>query len=153
MNLKFSAAAAVTLAVTLALTGCGAPSAPANGGSRGGSPAPEASAPTGSGSELALPDTFPKNDVPLIEGDLAYTQDLGTGWVVYVHRDDFLAGYQEAVGLLDGAGFTGQTINQDDTGAVGQWVSDLVTVNLSAGDGSDLGVGPSVGYTVVKNGE
>lgn len=61
--------------------------------------------------------------MPLIEGDVAYSQDLGTGWVVYIHRDDFLAGF----------------------------TSDAYTVNLSAGDGADLGVGLSVGYTVVKN--
>ena len=105
----------------------------------------------GGAGELVLPDTFPA-DVPLIEGDLAYVQDLGTGWVVYIHRDDFLAGYEEAKGLLTAAGFAGDTVNQDDTGAVGQFTSDAYTVNLSAGDGSDLGVGPSVGYTVVKNG-
>jgi hypothetical protein len=142
------------------LTGCGTPSAGGgatgdNGAATSGPAAPDDGGDTGgdSGGELALPDTFPTDQVPLIEGDIAYSQDLGTGWVVYIHRDDFLAGYEEAKDLLTGAGFTGDTINQTDAGAVGQFTTDLLTVNLSAGDGADLGVGPSVGYTVVKNGE
>jgi hypothetical protein len=146
--------AVALLASALLLTGCGAPAAPTTGvtGDNGAATSGPADPGTGGG-EIALPATFPTDQVPLIEGDLSYAQDLGTGWVVYVHRDDFLGGYDEAAGLLDGAGFTGDTINRDDTGATGQWVSDLLTVNLSAGDGTDLGVGPSVGYTVVKNGE
>jgi hypothetical protein len=145
---------AAMLVIALALTGCAA----AGGG--GGETGDDGAATSGpapteeqSGGELTLPATFPTDQVPLIEGDLAYSQDLGTGWVVYIHRDDFLGGYEEAKNLLTEAGFSGETINQDDTGAVGQFTTDLLTVNLSAGDGSDLGVGPSVGYTVVKNGE
>ena len=111
--------------------------APADGGDGGG--------------ELALPASVPTGDVPLIEGDIAYAQDLGTGWVIYIHRDDYNAGYEEAKGLLLDAGFTGDTVNQDDTGSFGQFTSDSYTVNLSSGDGADLGVGLSVGYTVVKN--
>ncbi|CAN5384610.1 hypothetical protein BH09ACT4_BH09ACT4_05090 [soil metagenome] len=139
----------------LALTGCGTPASPSaggSGGSGGATSAPPAPGDGGSlGGELAIPDTFPTSEVPLIEGDVAYAQDLGTGWVVYIHRDDFLAGYEEAKGLLTGAGFAGDTVNQTDAGAVGQFTTDTYTVNLSAGDGTDLGVGPSVGYTVVKN--
>jgi hypothetical protein len=144
---------AAMLVVALALTGCGA--AGGGGGTtndEGGSsstPVPEEQ-PAG---ELSLPETFPADQVPLIEGDLAYSQDLGTGWVVYIHRDDFVGGYDEAKSLLLDAGFAGETVGQDGTGAVGQFTTDLLTVNLSAGDGADLGVGPSVGYTVVKNGE
>ena len=143
--------AAVALAAAILLSGCGAQGAPANGGSGGDSPAP--SQPAGTGGELSLPDTFPTDQVPLIEGDIAYAQDLGTGWVFYIHRDDFLGGYDEAVGLLEGAGFTGATAGRDDSGATGQWTTNALTVNLSAGDGTDLGVGPSIGYTVVENGE
>jgi hypothetical protein len=119
------------------------------GGAATSGPAPADGGDTGG--ELALPATFPTADVPLIEGDLAYAQDLGTGWVVYIHRDDYNAGYEEAKGLLTGAGFSGDTINQDDTGSTGQFSNESYTVNLSAGDGADLGVGLSVGYTVVKN--
>ena len=146
------------LVTLLALSGCGLPGSPApantgdNGAATSGPADPGGGTDPGTG-EATLPATFPTDQVPLIEGDIAYAQDLGTGWVVYIHRDDFLGGYDEAKGLLTGAGFAGDTINQDDTGAVGQFTSDLLTVNLSAGDGSDLGVGPSVGYTVVKNGE
>jgi hypothetical protein len=145
---------AALLVVALALTGCGAPATGGDGAATSGpAPTDEQTGDEQTGGELSLPATFPTDQVPLIEGDLAYSQDLGTGWVVYIHRDDFLGGYEEAKNLLTDAGFSGETINQDDTGAVGQFTTDLLTVNLSAGDGSDLGVGPSVGYTVVKNGE
>jgi hypothetical protein len=142
------------LVVIVALAGCGAtPSpAPANTGENGAAtsgPAPQPGTVTG---EIALPVTFPSDEVPLIEGDLLFAQDLGTGWSVYVARDDFLGGYEEAAGLLTGAGFAGGTVNQDATGAFGNFTSDAYTVNLQAGDFADLGIGPSVGYTVVKQG-
>ena len=146
------ALAAVVL-IPAMLAGCSGPTpTPANTG--GGGAATSGPAPAdggGTGGELALPATFPAAYVPLIEGDLVYAQDLGTGWVVYIHRDDYNAGYEEAKGLLTGAGFSGDTINQDDTGSTGQFSNESYTVNLSAGDGADLGVGLSVGYTVVKN--
>jgi hypothetical protein len=144
---------AALVLIPAVLVGC-SPSATPGGGNTGDNgaatsgPAPEDG---DSGGELTLPATFPSADVPLIEGDLAYVQDLGTGWVIYIHRDDFNAGYEEAKGLLLDAGFTGETANQDDTGSFGQFTSDAYTVNLSSGDGADLGVGLSVGYTVVKN--
>jgi hypothetical protein len=145
-------ATGVVLLAVLLLSGCGlggAP-APANTGENGA--ATSGPAPEGGTDEISLPATFPSDDVPLIEGDLLFAQDLGTGWSVYVARDDFLGGYEEATGLLTGAGFTGGTVNQDDTGAFGNFTSDAYTVNLQAGDFADLGIGPSVGYTVVKAG-
>jgi hypothetical protein len=151
-----TAAAVAALAAVLILTGCSAPTSTGGGNTGDNGAATSGPAPAdggGTGGEPVIPATFPADEVPLIEGDVAYAQDLGTGWVVYIHRDDFLAGYDEAKGLLTGAGFSGDTINQDDTGAVGQFTTATLTVNLSAGDGADLGVGPSVGYTVVKNGE
>lgn len=102
------------------------------------------------GGELAIPATFPTDEVPLIEGDVAVAQDLGTGWVVYIHRDDFLGGYEEAKDLLTGAGFAGDTVEQNDTGAFGQFTTEKYTVNLQAGDFADVGAGLSVGYMVVK---
>lgn len=154
MTIRFAGIATALLVTALALTGCGAPSS-GNGATDDNDAATSGPADEGVGDtgtdELSIPDTFPRDEVPLIEGDVAYSQDLGTGWVVYIHRDDFLGGYEEAKGLLTGAGFSGDTVNQDDTGAFGQFTSDAYTVNLSAGDGADLGVGLSVGYTVVKN--
>lgn len=148
-------AAAVGVLAVLLLSGCGlgGSPAPANTGDNGAAtsgPAPEDDG--GTSGEITLPATYPSDDVPLIEGDLLFAQDLGTGWSVYVARDDFLGGYEEAKGLLTGAGFTGDTVNQDDTGAFGQFQSDAYTVNLQGGDFADLGIGPSVGYTVVKKG-
>ncbi|MEO8261782.1 MAG: hypothetical protein ABI566_04360 [Pseudolysinimonas sp.] len=159
MRARLAALAAAALLASLVLTGCGAPSGGGSTGDNGAAtsgPADEGTdgdSSDGSGLEgqTTLPATYPSADVPLIEGDVVYAQDLGTGWVVYIARDDFNAGYDEAKGLLTGAGFAGDTVNQDDTGAFGQFTSDAYTVNLSSGDGADLGVGPSVGYTVVKN--
>ena len=155
--MKTAAVAAAMLVAALTLTGCGGPGSPTVGetgenGAATSGPADEGSdAGDGLGGETTVPATYPADDVPLIEGDVAYAQDLGTGWVVYIHRDDFLGGFDEAKGLLTGAGFAGDTVNATDTEAFGQFTSDTYTVNLSAGDGADLGVGPSVGYTVVKN--
>ena len=154
MSRRLAVVLAAALLIPAVLAGC-SPSATPGGGNTGDNgaatsgPAPEDGG--DSGGELTLPATFPTGDVPLIEGDLAYVQDLGTGWVVYIYRDDFNAGYEEAKGLLIDAGFTGETVNQDDTGSYGQFHTDAYTVNLSAGDGADLGVGLSVGYTVVMN--
>jgi hypothetical protein len=157
MSWRLAGVAAAFLISALALTGCGGavPSTGGNTGDNGAATSGPADQGTDGGDtgELAVPDTFPTDQVPLIEGDVVYAQDLGTGWVVYIARDDFNGGYDEAKGLLLDAGFSGDTINQTDDGSVGQFTTNLLTVNLSAGDGTDLGVGPSVGYTVVKNGE
>jgi hypothetical protein len=147
--------AAAALLTSIALTGCGGPPAPSGGntgdnGAATSGPAPADGGDTGT-DELSVPATYPQDDVPLIEGDVVFAQDLGTGWTIYIARDDFLGGYEEAKGLLTGAGFSGDTVNSDDTGAFGQFTTDAYTVNLQAGDFADLGVGPSVGYTVVKN--
>ncbi len=150
---RLTAALAAALLIPAMLAGCSAPGADSGGGNTGDNGAATSGpAPDGgdTGGGLSLPATFPTGDIPLIEGDLAYTQDLGTGWVIYIHRDDFNAGYEDAKALLLDAGFTGDTVNQDDTGSFGQFTSDTYTVNLSSGDGADLGVGLSVGYTVVK---
>ena len=152
---RMGIALAAAVLIPAMLAGCSGPTATPGGGNTGDNgaatsgPAPADGG--GAGGEATLPATFPTGEVPLIEGDIVYAQDLGTGWVVYVHRDDFNAGYEEAKGLLAGAGFAGDTVNQDDTGSFGQFTTDTYTVNLSAGDGADLEVGPSVGYTVVKN--
>jgi len=150
---KTAAAAAALLLAALTLTGCGGPGspAPANTGENGAATSGPADPGDGLGGETTVPATYPADDVPLIEGDVVYAQDLGTGWVVYIHRDDFLGGFDEAKGLLTGAGFAGDTVSATDSEAFGQFTTDTYTVNLSAGDGADLGVGPSVGYTVVKN--
>ena len=116
---KMGVALAAAVLIPAMLVGCSGPT-PTPGGETGGNgaatsgPAPADGGETGG--EVTLPATFPTGDVPLIEGDIVYAQDLGTGWVVYVARDDFTAGYEEAKGLLADAGFTGDTVNQDDTG-------------------------------------
>jgi hypothetical protein len=156
---RLSGVVAAILLTTIALTGCGgsaapsggntgdngaATSGPADGGGDGGTDAEDL------GGETTLPATFPVDDVPLIEGDIAYAIDLGTGWTVYIYRDDFLGGYEEAKGLLLDAGFTGDTIGQDDAGAFGQFTDDGYTVNLQGAD--DGSFGATVAYTVVKKG-
>lgn len=106
MTVRVAGIATALLVTALALTGCGAPSggngATGDNGAATSGPADEGDGDAGDGDtgtdELSIPDTFPRDEVPLIEGDVAYSQDLGTGWVVYIHRDDFLGGYEEAKG-------------------------------------------------------
>lgn len=151
MNARGVVLAATALAAALALTGCGVQGtpAPANTGHDGAATSGPADPGTG---EASLPETFPADEVPLIEGDVVYAQDLGTGWVVYIARDDFLAGYAEAKDLLTAAGYSGDTVGQDDSGAFGQFANDAYTVNVQGADAQNTGFGNAVGYTVVTKG-
>jgi len=160
--LALAAAGAMTAAV---LAGCSAPSAATHGGSggsSGGSDSSNSAAPsdspsdgtTGSGdgsdpNTYSIPATFPKA-VPIIEGDVVYSADLGTGWLLWLAHDDFNSGYTDAVSKLKDAGFTGDTAAQTDQGSVGQFSNDKFQVTVTAGD--DPTYGKAVSYTVVKLG-
>jgi hypothetical protein len=160
MMSRFSLAAA-TVAIALAvLAGCSAPNAlptEPDGGNGSSTEAPSTepsgeNVDTGDGADsgtYVIPPTFP-SDVPIIEGDVVYSADLGTGWILWLARDDFNGGYDEAKGLLTDAGYTGETAAQADEGSVGQFASDTYTITVTAGDDPDYG--KAVGYTVVLNG-
>ncbi|MBN9238457.1 MAG: hypothetical protein J0J03_02155 [Leifsonia sp.] len=136
----------VGLAVILSLAGCSAAPSTAPAAT------PEASAPGGPATGLegyeGLPDTFP-SDVPLIEGDVLYGIDVGTGWSIVIARDDIAAGYSDAEALLTAAGFAGSSSTTAD-GSFGAFDNDRYTVQITATDSADYG--PSVQYVVIKKG-
>jgi ABC-type phosphate transport system substrate-binding protein len=143
------AVGALSVAVLL-LTGCAA-----GGGSDvpSSDPAPTEDAGTGTGSDTGLggatevPENFPRDDVPLLDGEVVYVQDLGTGWVVAFASDDPVADYAVARDLLVGAGFETVLDQAQGDQAGGQFRTAGYTVNLSAAD--DPTLGPAVSYTVV----
>jgi hypothetical protein len=161
MSARVSAAAAVALAAALALTGCGASPASNTGGDAPAAPDP-ATQPSDSASDgttdtdgvdgaTTIPDTFPKDDVPLLEGDVAYATDLGTGWVIYIYRDDYFDAFDQAGQALTDKGFTGAEALGDDQSKFQQFTSDKYIVNLSAQDDPNS-FGKVVCYQVVING-
>lgn len=156
------AAAAVALGAALILTGCGAPAANTGGGDApaASDPATQPSDSSSDGSttdtdgvdgQNTIPAAFPKDDIPMIEGDVAYGTDLGTGWVVYLYRDDYLDAFDQAAQLLTDKGFTPGDAAGDATGKFQQFTSDKYIVNLSAQDDANS-FGKVVCYQVVLNG-
>ncbi|MCU1412266.1 MAG: hypothetical protein JWR04_2973 [Rhodoglobus sp.] len=156
-----SALVGLVLAASLALTGCSGvfggggtsgngQSGASDGGSDGGtSTDPGTDAGTGVEGYEGKPATFP-GDVPIIDGDVPFGVDLGTGWTVIVATDDIAAAYQDAEGRLTGAGFTSQLSSTTDDGSFGSFENDKYTVQVTATDTADYG--PSVTYLVVLKG-
>ncbi len=147
--------ATVALVVVLALGGCstgGTPSGASSGSSSssGGhsSPSPSASSHDSATGDATLPDSFPKDAVPLIDGTLLYTADLGTGWIVFIKADDFGSGYQDASGKLTDAGFSKSQEVVTDQGDVAGFSNDTYQIVVTAG--TDATYGKAVSYTVTK---
>jgi hypothetical protein len=139
-------AVGVALAALL-LAGCAAPVGEAPDPAPTEADAGGTSADEGTSSDVAIPPTFPRDDVPLIDGEVAFAVDLGTGWTVVIEADDVAAAYGDAAELLDGAGFETVANDASPDGTFGQFTSEKYTVNVSATDSPDFG--NSVSYTVV----
>lgn len=154
----------VTLAVaaSLMVTGCAAGGSPGGGtgggGSSGGSGGTSSDGTTtetdtettpGLDGYVGLPDTFP-SDVPVIDGEVVFGIDLGTGWSIVVATDDIVAGYTAAADKLTGAGFTSDVSSSTADGSFGSFSSAAFTVQVTATDSADYGT--SVQYVVIKNG-
>ena len=91
----------LALTLTVALTGCG-PTVTTTPGS------PDTS--TGSGdcsgdTTATLPDGFPSDEVPIIDGTLVEANHPGNIWAVWVASDDLVAGMANATQLLVDAGY------------------------------------------------
>ncbi len=148
MTIRAIAAPAALAFAALLLVGCAA-------GADTETDSPESSAPTqpapdsGTDGEVAIPATFPLDEVPLIDGDPVFAVDLGTGWTLIFPRDDFAEGYGEAALLLEGAGFSTVANNASSEGTFGQFTTEKYTVNLTAT--TDPTYGRSVSYVVVLN--
>ena len=156
-------AIALSVAALLTLAGCSF-GGPTGGGTGGGgqsgssdgsesSESTETSTETNSSEGLdgyeGKPATFP-TDVPIIDGDVVFGVDLGTGWTVIVKTDDVAAAYTNAEAKLTGAGFTAQISSTEPTGSFGSFSSDKYTVQVTSADSADYG--PSVTYVVILNG-
>jgi hypothetical protein len=150
---------AVAIAAGFALTGCsvgGSPTAVSStaASSSGGHSSPSVSASSddagtdSSDADATLPKTFPKDDVPLIDGKLVYTADLGTGWIVFIKADDFGDAYKDASGKLTDAGFSKSQEVATDQGDVAAFTTDKYQVIVTAG--TDATYGKAVSYTVTK---
>ena len=157
-----AAVVCLVLAACLAMSGCS--STPTDGSTGGGTAGggtsgqsddgntdTETDAGTNSGLDQyqGLPETFP-TDIPLIEGDVAFGIDLGTGWSVVIPVADLAAAYADASSKLTGAGFTAQVDQSSDEGSIGVFLSDKYQINVTSADSPDYG--PSITYVVVING-
>ena len=89
----------LALTLTLALTGCGDDATPA-------ADDPGTSTETGDGTTtVSLPDGFPSDEVPIIDGTLVQATHAGNIWAVWVASDDLVAGMADATQLLVDAGY------------------------------------------------
>jgi hypothetical protein len=138
----------VALAALL-LAGCSTGEGTAGTPTTDPAPTDQTDTDTGLDGATEIPDSYPGDEVPLIDGEVAFAIDLGTGWTVVIVAEDFAAGYGEAADLLDAAGFDEVANDASPTGTFGQFTTETYTVNVSATDSPDFG--NSVSYTVVLN--
>lgn len=159
------------LAASLTLTGCsGLLGGGASGGSggtsgngqsggsggtdgSGGKPSATAEPSTDDSTGLqgyeGKPPTFPA-DVPIIDGDVPFGIDLGTGWTVIVKADDLVAAFQSATDKLTAAGYTSLMSSTTDDGSFAAFDNDKYSVQVTATDNSEYG--SSLTYLVVLKG-
>jgi hypothetical protein len=148
MRRPIALAGAVVLAGIL-LAGCATGGAgPASPGEEP-DPSPAATAPGSAeaSGDVTIPDSYPRDDVPLADGDPVFAVDLGTGWTVILATDDLAAGFADAAGRLEAAGFTAQSHTATDDGEFSQYTDPGYIVNLTAA--TDPTYGKVISYTVV----
>lgn len=152
----------LVLGASLALTGCSGLLGGGGTGDSGGtggngqsgagsneSPTADADPPAEVEGYEGVPTSFP-GDVPIIDGDVPFGVDLGTGWTVIVATDDTTKAYQDAEAGLTGAGFTSQLSSTTADGSFGVFENDKYTIQLTGANNNQYG--PSVTYLVVLKG-
>ena len=143
---KGTIVAAVAIAVSLALAGCASePPAPESTSAGTATPIESSSATSTPSESLDLPKDFPK-DIPLLDGDVVVSNDLGTGWVVWLHSIDAASDFAAASEVLTAAGFENTVTTADGDAFFAAFTNDAYQIQLTAGDDPTYGV--SVGYTV-----
>jgi hypothetical protein len=146
--MKLINVAALVLA-TLALSAC-ATGDPVPSESAAVSSAPvQAPEPAASGDEadaLTLPDDFPTDDVPLVEGELIVANGLSGGWSVWVASNDVANDFAAATELLVAVGFDNTVTNSDGESFFGTFSGEKYQVQVTAGD--DPTYGTAVTYTI-----
>ena len=137
---------AAALAVTLALAGC-ATEEPAPKSTSAGTATPIESGPATStpAPSLDLPKNFP-SDIPLLDGEVVVSNDLGTGWVVWIHSIDAASDFAAASEVLTTAGFENTVTTAEGDSYFATFTSAKYQIQLTAGD--DPTYGMSVGYTI-----
>ena len=140
------------LAASLALTGCFAsPSVTGGGtggsgqsgqgdGTDGGTTTTSPPEQTDRGDFAGLPAGFPSDEIPLIEGEVVFGMDLGTGWTAVVAVDDLTTGFQDASQRLKTAGYTALAESVSADGAFGAFENDTYQVQVTASENPDYGL-------------
>lgn len=79
-----------------------------------------------------VPDGFPTDQVPLVDGEIVGGAGGpgGSGWAVQV-RIDGIERFEEAGTLLTDAGYTGNISNSDATSGFGTWTGPAYTVTIT----------------------
>jgi hypothetical protein len=149
------------LAASIALAGCslipspGGGSGGSDGSGQSGSSSDGSGTSTNPGTDAGItgyegkPATFP-GEVPIVDGDIPFGIDLGTGWTVVVKVADFASAYTAASDKLSSAGFTTEQTGTTTEGSFGVFTTDKYTVEVTAAKSADYG--PSVTYVVVLKG-
>ncbi len=152
---RLTAVLAAVVLVPAVLAGCSLP------GSGGGGqatddpavsgPAPDDGAGDGGGDpNTQVPATFP-SEIPLVDGDVLESADLGTGWVVLFGVDDAIASFDSGADALAAAGYQEAERTTTETQGFANYTNDEYTVQISANTDYP-GYGQAVSYTVVKRG-
>jgi len=137
---------AAAIAVSLALVGCATEEPePSNSRATTATPIESGTATSTPSPSLDLPEGFPA-DVPLLDGDVVVSTDLGTGWVVWIHSIDAASDFAAASEVLTAAGFENTVTTAEGDSFFASFTNDKYQIQLTAGDDPTYGV--SVGYTV-----
>lgn len=156
---RLLALAGVGLTLSLMLTGCffSPPSIVGGGtggsGESGQSDGSESNTDPGTDEDLeqfaGKPATFPP-DIPLIDGEVVFGIDVGTGWSVIISIDDVEADFADASQRLKTAGFEALAENTSADGGFGAFENDTYQVQVTTQDSPDYGL--VVNYLVVRLG-
>lgn len=140
------------LAASFALTGCFASPSVTGGGTGGSGQSGQGDGTDGGtttttppeqtdlGDFAGLPAGFPTDEIPLIEGEVVFGMDLGTGWTAVVAVDNLTTGFQDASQRLKTAGYTALAESVSADGAFGAFENDTYQVQVTASDNPDYGL-------------
>jgi hypothetical protein len=143
---KGTIVSAAAIAVSLVLVGCATEEpTPEESSAASATPIESGAATSTPAAPLAVPKTFPAA-VPLLDGEIVVSNDLGTGWVVWIGSDDAANDFAAASELLTAAGFENTVTNSETDNYFASFTSEAYQVQLTAGDDPTYGV--SIGYTV-----
>ncbi|MCU1440215.1 MAG: hypothetical protein JWP85_1212 [Rhodoglobus sp.] len=155
-----NAAFALGFVVVVLLSGCSFGSDTATGGGTGGTGQSGGSDAEDSTTEIpgdvdlgeleGLPESFPSEEIPIIDGKVELGVDLGTGWSLLIRVDDTEAAFADASAKLKAAGFEAVAEQSAPEGSFGVFENDKYQVQLTATDTPDGG--PSANYVVVIKG-